>query len=104
MTRVAAATVIAPMIFILPALFIFTKKRADVLTDKHRRTRIRCPACQWQPSQADRWYCSPGCGHAWNTFDTRALCPGCAKQWTYTVCLSCSTASPHEAWYEAEPD
>ena len=40
----------------------------------------------------------------WNTFETAALCPGCAKQWAYTVCLSCSVASPHEAWYVDEPE
>ncbi|CAN5856749.1 hypothetical protein BH24ACI5_BH24ACI5_19380 [soil metagenome] len=92
------------MIVVVPALFLFTKKRADVRADKYRGSRIRCPACQWEPTRADRWYCSPGCGYAWNTFDTRALCPGCAKQWTYTVCLHCAVASPHDAWYEDEPD
>lgn len=91
------------MILVIPALFIFPKKWSDVLADKFRRSRIRCPACQWEPTRADRWYCSPGCGYSWNTFDTHALCPGCAKQWTYTVCLSCGVASAHEAWYEDEP-
>jgi len=92
------------MIALFPVLFVFTTRRSQVLADKHRRARIRCPICQWQPTRADRWYCSPGCGYSWNTFETRALCPGCSKQWSYTVCLSCGVASAHDAWYEEEPD
>jgi hypothetical protein len=91
------------MIFFIPALFIFPGKRTDVLADKHRRLRIRCPRCHWEPGKADRWCCAPGCGHIWNTFDTRALCPGCSKQWAHTVCLSCDVSSAHEAWYEDDP-
>jgi hypothetical protein len=42
----------------------------------NRRLRIRCPACQWQPARYDMWNCNPGgCGHIWNTFDTRGVCP-----------------------------
>lgn len=88
------------MFIVFLGLFLFTKKLTEVVLDKHGRLRIRCPACRWEPTRTDRWYCSPGCGHAWNTFETGALCPGCAKQWTYTVCLSCGVASPHDAWYE----
>ena len=91
------------MIFFIPALFVFPGRRTDALMDKHRGLRIRCPLCHWQPTKADRWCCSPGCGHVWNTFDTRALCPGCAKQWAYTVCLSCDGSSAHQAWYEDDP-
>jgi len=87
---------------LIPVLFLFTRKQTTVLTDKIDGLRIRCPACAWEPADSDRWYCSPGCGWGWNTFHTRALCPGCAKQWTYTVCLSCSVASAHEAWYAKE--
>ena len=92
------------MILVIPPLFVFTKKSLHVIADKLRRTRIRCPACAWEPSRTDRWYCSPGCGHVWNTFETAALCPGCAKQWAYTVCLSCSVSSPHDAWYVDDTD
>ena len=91
------------MIPLLPVLFLFTRKTPAVLTDKLDGLRIRCPACQWEPGDADRWCCSPGCGCTWNTFRTRALCPGCAKQWAYTVCLSCGETSAHEAWYQVGP-
>jgi hypothetical protein len=66
--------------------------------------RIRCPACGWQPAKTDRWMCSPGCGHLWNTFDTRGVCPACAKHWLHTACLDCTAWSLHEAWYEHPPD
>jgi hypothetical protein len=96
------------MFFLLPLGFVFSRKpRIIHETDwlRNRRERIRCPICAWIPTKADAWCCAPqGCGHVWNTFETRALCPGCSKQWTYTECLRCSTASPHEAWYEAEGD
>ena len=79
----------------------------DTIAD--RGQRIRCPACQWQPPRDTRWWCSSmgppenfsgGCGHSWNTFDTRGLCPGCRHQWRYTTCLSCNVTSPHDDWYD----
>ena len=78
------------------------KKVLDKL-DLHKG-RIRCPECQWQPAPQDTWCCAPGCGHVWNTFETRGLCPGCAKQWTHTACLRCNAWPLHEAWYEREDD
>ena len=71
--------------------------------------RIRCPACQWQPPRRSRWNCvsmgppenfSAGCGHSWDTFDTRGNCPGCSYQWQHTTCLSCHATSPHDDWYD----
>ena len=70
--------------------------------------RIRCPHCDWQPQRNSRWFCfsvgppenlSGGCGHGWNTFDTRGKCPGCKHQWRFTTCLSCNQWSPHDDWY-----
>ena len=60
---------------------------------------IYCPRCEWRPTAADRWVCAPGCGCVWNTFWTRALCPGCAHQWIDTACLACTVMSLHEDWY-----
>jgi hypothetical protein len=62
--------------------------------------RIRCPKCGWEPAKVDRWLCEPGCGHVWNTFETRGICPGCNKPWTETVCLRCHQWSNHDNWYE----
>lgn len=65
-------------------------------------TRIYCPRCEWKPQAYDRWQCVPSCGTVWNTFETRGRCPGCAKQWQTTQCLSCHVYSLHEAWYHEE--
>ena len=65
-------------------------------------TRIRCPECGWQPVKSDAWVCSPGCGHAWNTFETAGVCPACGKQWLRTACHKCGVWSLHETWYEHE--
>jgi hypothetical protein len=95
-------------LLLLPLAFVRSGKPrvvVDFSDLRKRRERIRCPACAWQPSKADAWCCAPaGCGHVWNTFETRALCPGCSKRWTHTECLRCNVSSPHEAWYEAEED
>ena len=64
----------------------------------HRR--IRCPRCGWEPRKHDRWWCEPGCGCRWNTFDTAGVCPGCTRTWDQTACLSCHQWSPHAEWYE----
>ncbi len=65
-------------------------------------TRIYCPRCEWAPGPHDRWMCAPGCNTVWNTFETRARCPGCAKQWRITQCLLCHARSLHEDWYHDE--
>jgi hypothetical protein len=62
--------------------------------------RVRCPKCEWKPSVESRWGCR--CGHRWNTFWTRGLCPRCRYQWTETMCLACGEVSPHNDWYVGE--
>jgi hypothetical protein len=75
------------------------------------RLRIRCPHCRWQPGRHSIWTCLPighpeyfqdACGHSWNTFDTRGLCPCCAHQWLFTSCLACGRWALHEDWYEPD--
>ncbi len=63
-------------------------------------TLIRCPRCNQPPSPSDRWLCK--CGHRWNTFQTRGLCPRCQYQWEITACLVCGESSPHADWYVQE--
>jgi hypothetical protein len=46
--------------------------------------------------------CHPGCDTVWNTFETHARCPGCAKQWRETQCLLCHAVSLHDDWYHDE--
>jgi hypothetical protein len=67
-----------------------------------RGIEIYCPQCAWHPESTSRWQCSRrlgGCGFAWNTFDTRGICPNCSYKWEITACLSCSRFSLHEHWY-----
>ncbi|HEU5184750.1 MAG TPA: hypothetical protein VFU01_09300 [Gemmatimonadaceae bacterium] len=64
--------------------------------------KIYCPVCEYHPRASDRWQCRPGCYTIWNTFETRAVCPGCSKQWRDTWCPACGVASPHEDWYHEE--
>jgi hypothetical protein len=61
---------------------------------------IRCPQCKWSPGPNERWACK--CGHFWNTFETKGLCPACHYQWTITACLACGEMSPHAEWYVKE--
>ena len=97
-----------PMLVLPPLGFLFTRKPKilEMLEDlRNRRERIRCPSCGWQPSKGDAWCCTPdGCGHVWNTFETRGLCPSCGRQWRETACLRCSVWSPHDDWYVKKDD
>jgi hypothetical protein len=65
--------------------------------------KVECPKCEWQPDGKIYWKCS--CGHSWNTFETRAKCPACNKQWETTRCPGCGKSTPHEEWYidESKP-
>ena len=58
---------------------------------------IRCPKCRWVPIQKARWSCK--CGHRWNTFETRGICPCCQYQWEVTQCPGCHESSRHADWY-----
>jgi hypothetical protein len=60
-------------------------------------TSVRCCGCGFQPSEASRWTCA--CGHSWNMFDTRGICPRCEHEHATTACLACSAVSAHGDWY-----
>jgi hypothetical protein len=62
---------------------------------------IRCPKCNFQPSDDSRWSCK--CSHVWNTFRTAGKCPACSFQWEETMCPDCGKMSDHRAWYVPEP-
>ena len=66
--------------------------------------KIFCPKCRWEPRPEDLWMCSPGCGHVWNTFDSRGVCPSCIKVWEVTQCLACGQVSAHEDWYHSDEE
>jgi hypothetical protein len=91
-------------LFLVPPHRTLARRTTPKITEQlnTNSARIRCPKCNWQPKREDTWVCAPGCGHVWNTFETRGLCPGCSKQWTSTACLRCHEWSPHDDWYEHE--
>lgn len=60
--------------------------------------RIRCPLCNWSPTNKDTWACE--CGNMFNTFETGGICPQCMKDWKRTQCHSCHQWSAHSDWYE----
>jgi hypothetical protein len=69
----------------------------DPAEGEHILLHVACPRCRHSPASADRWHCR--CGHVWNTFDTRGVCPACGYQWKETVCPLCGELSPHADWY-----
>lgn len=83
-------------------------KNLELEDKENKYSRIRCPACKWQPEASSRWVCfdigaehpNGGCFTEWNTFDTRGVCPGCGHHWKKTMCLRCMVNSLHEDWYE----
>ncbi|MGZ4001443.1 MAG: hypothetical protein ACXVIY_12465 [Mucilaginibacter sp.] len=66
------------------------------------KIHISCPECGWEPDGGSYWMCSV-CKTRWNTFDTRAMCPGCGKIYEETTCPKpkggCGNISRHEDWY-----
>jgi hypothetical protein len=85
----------------VPRLFAFHETdRGTGGNTKDREHTIRCPKCGWRPGKHDKWSCA--CSHAWNTFDTRGVCPECYAAWKDTQCLRCGQWSLHEAWYDTD--
>lgn len=104
--------------FLISHLYLFRKTpKRDELLEKHferekqetEYSRIRCPKCKWKPNKSSRWWCADcdypeyfydACYSAWNTFETRGVCPVCRHLWRWTSCLACEGWSRHEDWYE----
>lgn len=68
-----------------------------------KKVHISCPKCGWEPDETCKWRCSV-CKTVWNTFTTKADCPGCGKVYEDTICLKskggCGQISPHKDWYQ----
>jgi len=62
-----------------------------------RHEGFACPSCKTAPPVGNFWKCSR-CGKPFDTFQTRALCPNCAAQFTSTMCLDCRVQNPMSAW------
>jgi Zn-dependent protease len=62
-----------------------------------RRFGFACPACKASPPIGDYWKCGK-CGHAFDSFQTGAVCPHCATQYAATKCLDCGAMHPMSQW------
>jgi Zn-dependent protease len=62
-----------------------------------RREGFACPSCNTAPPLGAYWKCGR-CGKGFDTFQTRALCPNCASQFPFTMCLDCRAQYPLSEW------
>jgi Zn-dependent protease len=66
-----------------------------------RRAGLGCPKCRAAPPVGPFWTCP--CKQRFDTFETGARCPKCARSFTATSCTECQTMSPHEAFGPVAP-
>lgn len=69
----------------------------DNFSDDDKIILQECPKCEWMPDGLAHWKCS--CGHKWDTFSTKGVCPKCNASWEDTSCPACNTKSKHKLWY-----
>ena len=62
-----------------------------------RHIGFACPACKTSPTIGQFWKCGK-CGQAFDTFETRAVCPQCTTQFPITKCMDCGEAHPINEW------
>jgi Zn-dependent protease len=58
---------------------------------------FHCPSCKAAPPMGNFWTC-PQCKQRFDTFQTHAVCPHCAKQFPQTMCANCGEKHPLDAW------
>ncbi|HLK31446.1 MAG TPA: site-2 protease family protein, partial [Terriglobales bacterium] len=62
-----------------------------------RHAAYLCPTCKSSPPIGNFWKCA-GCGNAFDTFRTQAVCPYCSTRFPVTMCLDCGRQHPLEEW------
>ena len=65
-----------------------------------RREGFACPSCHAAPPLGNFWKCGQ-CGQAFDTFQSRAVCPFCAAQHAATKCVDCGKLHPMSDWMVA---
>src|SRR5207237_792130 len=65
-----------------------------------RHEGFACPSCKTAPPVGEFWVCAQ-CRKAFDTFQTRAVCPYCAAQFAVTKCLDCGSPNPMSNWLVA---
>ena len=67
-----------------------------------RTPGFACPSCETAPPAGAFWKCNH-CGQAFDTFQTRGVCPNCKAQFAVTKCLDCGVAKPISEWIASAP-
>jgi Zn-dependent protease len=67
-----------------------------------RNEGFHCPSCKAAPPMGSFWICSQ-CKKRFDTFQTQAVCPHCAKQFPETSCTECGRKHPISEWMTAVP-
>ena len=67
-----------------------------------RRSGFACPSCQTGPPAGTLWTCNR-CKTTFDTFQTQAVCPGCATRFAQTQCLDCGKLHPMSEWITSPP-
>ena len=62
-----------------------------------RRDGFACPSCRTAPLLGAYWQCGQ-CSQPFDTFESRAVCPQCAAQYSTTGCLDCKERAPMSDW------
>ena len=62
-----------------------------------RNESFHCPSCKAAPPMGNFWSC-PQCKQRFDTFQTLAVCPHCARQFPETMCSDCGRKHPMNAW------
>ena len=64
-----------------------------------RREGFACPSCRTAPPLGAYWQCGQ-CSQAFDTFQTRGICPHCAAEFAKTTCLDCGEQHPFNEWMD----
>jgi Zn-dependent protease len=67
-----------------------------------RHTECACPACLEAPPKGPFWRCEE-CGHYFDTFDSRGMCPSCGMWYLQTRCIHCGQSNHIDRWLAYRP-
>ena len=65
-----------------------------------RHDGFACPVCKVAPPRGAFWGCGK-CRKAFDTFETRGVCPNCGTQFAATSCPECGNVRPMSEWMAA---
>jgi len=65
-----------------------------------RHAGFACPTCQQPPPSGAIWLC-PACGHRFDAFLTRGICPHCQTPLATIPCVDCGAQHPIDRWDSA---